>query len=79
MTIKREPATTPSCHCEEVRQATDNEAISHPPRLPHGACPERDSSVASLPQNAKRKLGVRMIESEGARNDVWEGLRRAKN
>ncbi|GAG46089.1 unnamed protein product, partial [marine sediment metagenome] len=42
-------------------------------------CPERDSSVALLPQNDKGKLGVRMIESEGARNDVWEGLRRAKN
>jgi len=34
-------------------------------RLLRGACPERDSSVALLPQNDKGKLGVRMTESEG--------------
>ena len=30
--------------------------------LPRGACPERDSSVALLPQNDKGKLGGRMTE-----------------
>ena len=44
-----------------------------------GAYPERDSSVALLPQNDKGKLGVRMTVSEGARNDRGELLNNLSN